>query len=498
MARPGFVLEVDDRTPPLLVPDGPRVRLERFPLGTEVVYPAESLTPVDDLISAVDGALAAPVDAPPLAEQLRPGMKLTIAFDDTAATPPLRTPDVRGRIVERVLEQAAAAGVDDVRLICACGLNRKNTEAELRQLLGERVFRSFWADGNLVNHDAEDTGDLPVNRRVAESDLLVMVHLVRGIGQGGLPGSGRQAVTAGLGSVATISAARRPGAAAEAPVDGLPPVFQIEAVLDNSNYPPAVDFLGAREWEWTLKSQAKLLGLRRASALAPARYTSLVNARLESGYRVTRISAGDPDAVAAASRERVLEQQRVEVKGQADVLVLGVPAVTPYSVGSITNPVLAAWHALGYAFNSVTEQSLVRPGGSVIVYHPLAQDFSSLHHPSTIDFFSDVLPTTTDAAELADRFESKYADDPWYVQLYRNSQAFHGLQPFHLWYELAPAVEQVGDVIFVGADRRSADRMGFRAASTLADALEITSGEVGRTPKIRYLHTPPAVLGAVT
>ena len=43
MGRPGFVLEVDDRTPPLLVPDGDRFRLEKFPLGTRVIYPAESL-----------------------------------------------------------------------------------------------------------------------------------------------------------------------------------------------------------------------------------------------------------------------------------------------------------------------------------------------------------------------------------------------------------------------------------------------------------------------
>ena len=33
MGRPGFVLEVDDRTPPLLVPDGDRFLLEKFPLG---------------------------------------------------------------------------------------------------------------------------------------------------------------------------------------------------------------------------------------------------------------------------------------------------------------------------------------------------------------------------------------------------------------------------------------------------------------------------------
>ena len=74
MARPGFVLEVDDRTPPLLVADGPRARLERFPLGTEVVYPAESLARLDDLVGSVDAALAEPVGAEPLAAQLRPGM----------------------------------------------------------------------------------------------------------------------------------------------------------------------------------------------------------------------------------------------------------------------------------------------------------------------------------------------------------------------------------------------------------------------------------------
>ncbi|QDP96936.1 DUF2088 domain-containing protein [Microlunatus elymi] len=525
MARPGFVLEVDDRTPPLLVADGPRARLERFPLGTEVVYPAESLARLDDLVGAIDLALADPEGTEPLAARLRPGMKLTIAFDDVAATPPLRTPDVRGRIIERVLIQAAAAGVDDVELICANGLNRRNTEAELRQLLGERVFRSLYADGKLTNHDAENRGRLTVltpaseagsdagaevaiNSRVAESDLLVMVHLVHGIGQGGLPGDGLAAVTAGLGSVGSIRAERgldavlsgsaehrrRAGEAVAAAVD----VFAVEAVLDNDNYPSSVDFLGKREWEWSWSAQAKLLGLSRITALAPARYTRLLNARLESGYGVTQVTAGAPEAVAAASRSRVLEQQQVEVTGQADVLVLGVPAATPYSVQSVTDPVLAAWHALGFSYQSATDQPLVRDGGAVIVYHPLAQDFSSLHHPATIDFFADVLPTTTDAAELAERFEDKFADDPWYVQLYRTSQAFHGLHPFHLWYQLAAAVQRLGDVVFVGADRGSAERLGFRAASTLADALEITSATVGRTPRIRYLHTPPNALGAVT
>lgn len=516
MARPGFVLEVDDRTPPLLVTAGPRLRLERFPLGTEVLYPAEPLPAVDDLVAAIDAVLARPSDSAPLADRLRPGMKLTIAFDGVTAAPALRTPDVRGRIIERVLVQAAAAGVDDVQLICATGLNRRNTQGELRQLLGERVFRSFYADGNLINHDAEDrdrltvirpgddgSAEISVNSRVAESDLLVAVHLAHDIGQGGLAGSGVATLATGLCSAGTIRAVRGFGASAAlteqigTAITEAVPVFAVEAVLDNSNYPPGLDFLATREWEWSLRTQARLLGLRGATAL-PSRYSALINDRLESGYRVTAVHAGATAAVAAAARARVLQQQQVDVSGQADVLVLGVPAVTPYSIGSVTDPVIAAWQALGAGYNSVTGQPLVRPGGAVIVYHPLAQDFSTLQHPATIDFFADVLPTTTDAAELADRFESKFADDPWYGQLYRTSQAYHGVLPFHLWYQLAPAVEQAGDIVFVGADRDSAARLGFRAASTLADALEITSATVGRTPRIRYLHTPPALLGAVT
>ena len=43
VSRPGFVLEVDDRTPPIVVHEGEGFRLEDFPLGTRVVYPPESL-----------------------------------------------------------------------------------------------------------------------------------------------------------------------------------------------------------------------------------------------------------------------------------------------------------------------------------------------------------------------------------------------------------------------------------------------------------------------
>jgi len=64
----------------------------------------------------------------------------------------------------------------------------------------------------------------------------------------------------------------------------------------------------------------------------------------------------------------------------------------------------------------------------------------------------------------------------------------------HRWYEIARATSHVGDVVWVGADRANAERLGFRAASTLADALEIVSSSVGRSPQVSYLHTPPRVV----
>ena len=117
-------------------------------------------------------------------------MKLTIAFDDISLPlPPMRRPDIRQRVIEAVLDLAAAAGVDDVHLIAALALHRRMTEAELRHAVGDRVYDAFAPSGALYNHDAEDPDNLvflgttdqgeevEINKRAAESDLLVYVNI---------------------------------------------------------------------------------------------------------------------------------------------------------------------------------------------------------------------------------------------------------------------------------------------------------------------------------
>ena len=490
MARPGFVLEVDERTPPLVVPNGDTFRLERLPLGSEIVYPADSAAALPDLEEATAAALDAPLESAPLAERLASARTLTIVVDDnTVPVPPMRDPDVRAVVIETVLSRAARAGVDDVTVIVGTGLNRRMTPAELQQMLGERVFRSFFADGLLRNHDAENPDQLSVfdgsqiNARVAGSDLVVHVHVVTD------PRHCRDDLAAVIGSVATISDG--------ATVPHLP-VFQIDVVLDNNTFPHSLDFLAKREWEWSIKEQLAWRGIRRGLSLAPNRARRRFINRSRATFSATGVFAGAPGAVGSASRELIGDQLRVAVEGQVDVAVLGVGQHTPYSVDSPVNPILAAWQGMAGLLGSHTGRPLVREGGAVIAFHPMPNDFSPLHHPSYVDFFADVLPGVSEPDQVRADIEPKFAADPWYAHLYRTSQAFHAVHPLHRWYELEAVRRHCGEVVWVGADRAVVERLGFRAASTLSDALEIVSFTVGRSPRIGYLHAPPQILVDVT
>ena len=527
MTRPGFVLEVDERTPPLLVHAGEALKLEHFPLGTRVIYPPDVQPGLDDEAAAIEAALDAPVDSAPLRELLRPGMKLTIAFDDISLPlPPMRTPDIRQRVIEAVLTRAAEAGVDDVELIVANALHRRMTAAELRRAVGERVFLSFWPD-RLTNHDAEDADnllhigltdhgeDVEINKRAAESDLLVYVNVNLVAMDGGW-----KSTAIGLASYKSLrhhhnshtmvhsrsfmdpdksamhSSAWRMGRLLRESVD----IFQIETTLNNQAFPSSLPFLTKREWEWSSRDQAMAFGAVRGLDRLPSRLRRRSFQRMVADYGLTSVQAGEVEAVHKKTLETVHRQQLVEVEGQTDVLVLGLPYVGPYNVNSVMNPILAMCLGLGYFFNMYRGMPLVRRGGALIIHHPVPHEFSQLHHPSYVDFFEEVLADSTDPATIEAKFETAYATDPWYIHLYRTSHAYHGVHPFYMWYWGAHAMDHLGDsrnVVWVGADRKTVERMGFRAASTMADALEMVHGAVGSSPSISYLHAPPHTLADV-
>jgi hypothetical protein len=525
--RPGFVLEVDRSTPPTLFWNGERYGLERLPEGSRVIYAPEPLDRTEDPVAAIRHALEHPLgDSQPLSSLLRPGMQLTICFDDISLPlPPMQAPDVRQLVIEEVLDMAAAAGVDDVMLIAALALHRRMTEAELRHALGNRVYDAFAPHGLLTQHDAEDPDNLidlgrtdqgeeiEINKRAATSDLLVYVNINLVAMDGG-----HKSVATGLASYKSLrhhhnpEAMRHSRSFMDAPASELHTsnwrmgrkiaesvkVFQVETNLNTDTFPTQFAFLQKREWEWSLRDRATFAASSSALERTPDRVSRQILQSIKSPHAMTSVQAGEVEAVHAITTANVWEQQGVTVTGQTDILTLGLPYICPYNVNSIMNPILVACLGLGYFFNMYRGKPLVREGGVLIMRHPTPWDFHPGHHPSYIDFFEQVLPQTTDPVQMSKVYEESFATDPWYIHLYRTGHAYHGVHPFYMWYWCAHALEHLGRVIVVGGDPKAVRRMGFSPASTLDDALEMAGDVVGPSPTLTHLHSPPLLMADVT
>jgi hypothetical protein len=501
------------------------LRLERLPSGSRIVYPPEPVEALRHPEEAIARAVEEPLGADPLRAKLRPGMRLTIAFDDISLPlPPMRRPDARQMVIERVLTLAAEAGVDDVEIVAANSLHRRMTETEIEHMVGERVMRAFYPH-RLRNFDAEDPEDVmfvgttdqgeevELCKRAMESDLLVYVNINLVAMDGG-----HKSVPVGLGTYRSLRhhhnvrtllesksymhpersalhhSAARMGRFLADKLD----IFTIETTLNNAAFPSPYDFLQKREFEWSLRDQATYLavseGLKR---LKPAMRRRLFQS-IEAPHSLASVQAGETEAVHAQTLKHLHRQQVVPVEGQTDILTCGIPYVGPYNVNSILNPILVVCMGMGYFFNMYRNAPLVRPGGVLILSHPTEREFHPVHHPSYIDFFDTVLADTTNPAEIEARYEQQFAEDPWYRHLYRTGHAYHGVHPFYMWYWAAHAMDYLGDVIFLGGNTDVVRRLGFRSASTMRDALEMASDTVGRDPSISHLHCPPIFLPEVT
>jgi lactate racemase len=520
------VVTLEQGSRPRVLFAGDRLVEVDLPAGTRCIYPKPPIAPLKNVDAAIRYAINHPLGTEPLYAKLRPGMKVTIAVDDISLPlPPMKRPDVRERVLTVVLEQLADHGVDDVEIIVATSVHRRMKGPEIRHMVGDKIFDAYYPD-RLYNHDAEDAANMvelgttelgevvELNRRAVESDLVIYVNLNFVPMDGG-----HKSVAVGLCGYKSLRAHHNPAtmrkchsymdpkASALATsvermgrlANKLLNVFTIETTINNRMFDRPLEFLAKNEDDLDDREWGLLKALVATTARLPQQARQAIFSRVPAPYGVTGVFAGETEAVHEKTMERCFEQYMVPVDGQADVLVTGIPYISPYNVNAFLNPLLVQVLAQGYLFNMYRGAPLVKKGGTLIITHPCTDKFDHEQHAPYVDFVHRLLPETRDALELHKRFEAKYAANPAFLQMYRDGHAYHPAHPFFMWYWGEAGRQHLGRVIVVGADNEYIPKLlGYETAPSMDEALYRAKGGENRSLDISLLHAPPIVMADVS
>ncbi len=276
-------------------------------------------------------------------------------------------------------------------------------------------------------------------------------------------------------------------------------IFTIETVVNNRMFDTPLAFLAKNEDELSGSEQVALRALRFSLDKLPQAARQAIFQRVPSPYGVIAVHAGETEATHAKTLVKNFEQYCVPVKGQCDILVSGIPYISPYNVNSFLNPLLVQVMANGYMFNLYKGAPMIKKGGTMIVLHPCTDQFDNEHHAPYIEFVHRLLPETRDAVELHKRYESQFANNPAYIEMYRAGHAYHPTHPFFMWYWGEAGRQHLGRMIVVGADNEYIPKLlGWETARTMEEALRMAKLTAPPDPDILCLHMPPIGMAEVT
>jgi hypothetical protein len=425
-----------------------------------------TLAPVEDIADEIQRALQSPLGRPPLPELVKPGDKVTIAFDDP--TVPCFAP-VWEPAIKQVIAELGKAGVKpaDITLVNAGGIHRKFTRRELAKIIGEDLVRMFGY--RLICHDAEDEKNLAylgttpngyeveVNRCLLESDLTVYVNTVVWRGFNG----GWKSICVGLGSYRSLRWHHSPDSMSMSMHKN-----RMHAILDEMG---------------TLIEDK--LGKNRIFKIETA---------LANPLQVHTVWAGGVFECRQAALELMqsqLKPRREILTEKADIVLYGIPNWSPYAAFSVMNPMITLLSTgLGY-FGGVIE-AMGKPGCTVILASPLPDVWHHDHHPSHKEIWEKILPHYKDPYDIIDRFEDDFAHRPEYIYKYRFCHGFHPMHGLMVTYPLK-RLRHAGHLIVAGAKNLKLVRhLGFGASETTEAAIEKARARHGRDATIVFVKYP--------
>jgi len=445
-----------------------------LPDDAEIFIPGETVPDppfLEDVEAATRESILNPVGMPPISEMVGPGSTVTISFPDRVKGG-FQANSHRKTCIPILIEECLKAGVEkkDIKLICSNGLHRKNTDEELRRILGDSIYEEYMPTHQIVNHDSEDWdnlidlgydelgGHVIMNKEVFDSDLPILIGHVLGNPYGGYSGGYKMAAT-GITHWKTIA------------------VHHIPEVMHRDDFTPV---------------SGKSMMLKKMDAIGQhmekcmGKKFFMCDAVLDTYQRQIAIFSGYGKEIQPLSWE--VANQRTYIpwaKEKFDIMMFGMPQYFHYGNGHGTNPILILQ---AISANIIRHKRVMKDNSVVICASICNGYFHDEEFPSYRELYElfqkDYHNTLPDVARFGEYFCSRQE----YIDKYRFNYGYHAFHPFSMISCGHIAELHCAAIYIVGAyEPGYARAMGMKTRATFEDALKDAERYTGKSPKILAL-----------
>ena len=445
-----------------------------LPDNTDIFIPGETVAdpphiPEELLIEKTLHSIRHPIGMEPISKQVKAGSKVTIIFPDRVKGGEQPTSH-RKISIKLILQELYDAGVkkEDILLICSNGLHRKNTEKEIRGVLGDELFFEFIHTGQIINHDSEDyehlvdLGKTPqgdpviMNKYVYDADFAVLIGHTQGNPYGGYSGGYKHCAT-GITHWRSIAS------------------HHVPKVMHREDFVPVNNSSAMRhKFDEIGSYMEKCMGKKFFCC----------DAVLDTKSRQIEINSGSADGV--QEKAWVMGNQRTYVpfaEKKYDVIVFGMPQFFHYGDGMGTNPIM-----LMQALSAqVIRHKRIMSDNCVFICSSTCNGYFNErlwpYLPELFELFKEEGNTLVDL----NRYGEYFATNEEYIRKYRFANAFH---PFHGFSMISCghlAEKHTSAIYLVGAEKPGYARaMGLKTRETFEEAL--------KDARLKYLPKEPNIL----
>lgn len=445
-----------------------------LPDNTDIFIPGETIAdpphiPEELLVEKTLYSIRHPIGMEPISKQVKAGSKVTIIFPDRVKGGEQPTSH-RKISIKLILQELYDAGVkkEDILLICSNGLHRKNTEKEIRGVLGDELFFEFIHTGQIINHDSEDyehlidLGKTPqgdpviMNKYVYDADFAVLIGHTQGNPYGGYSGGYKHCAT-GITHWRSIAS------------------HHVPKVMHREDFVPVNNSSAMRhKFDEIGSYMEKCMGKKFFCC----------DAVLDTKSRQIEINSGSADGV--QEKAWVMGNQRTYVpfaEKKYDVIVFGMPQFFHYGDGMGTNPIM-----LMQALSAqVIRHKRIMSDNCVFICSSTCNGYFNErlwpYLPELFELFKEEGNTLVDL----NRYGEYFATNEEYIRKYRYANAFH---PFHGFSMISCghlAEKHTSAIYLVGAEKPGYARaMGLKTRETFEEAL--------KDARLKYLPKEPNIL----